>query len=71
MTVQNVQVVFVQFDKEKKMIKLLMKLEEEIKKWRKRYIENKQERLVTVKYNMAIKARKIDKEIAYLEKLKD
>lgn len=71
MTVQNVQVVFVQFDKEKKMIKLLMKLEEEIKKWRKRYIENKQERLVTVKYNMAIKARKIDKEIAYLETLKD
>lgn len=53
------------------MIKLLMKLEEEIKKWRKRYIENKQKRLVTVKYNMAIKARKIDKEIAYLETLKD
>lgn len=53
------------------MIKLLLKLEREIKKWRKNYIENKQERLVTLKYNMAIKARKIDKEIAYLETLKD
>ena len=53
------------------MIKLLLKLEREIKKWRKRYIENKQERLVKVKYNMAIKASKIDKEIAYLETLKD
>ena len=53
------------------MIKLLMKLEGEIKKWRKSYIENKQERLVTLKYNMAIKARNIDKEIAYLETLKD
>lgn len=53
------------------MIKLLMKLEREIKKWRKSYIENKQERLVTIKYNMEIKARKIDKEIAYLETLKD
>lgn len=54
-----------------KMIKLLLKLEREIKKWRKSYIENKQERLVTLKYNMAIKERKIDKEIAYLETLKD
>lgn len=54
-----------------KMIKLLLKLEREIKKWRKRAIENEKERLVTLKYNMAIKARKIDKEIAYLETLKD
>ena len=53
------------------MIKLLLKLEREIKKWRKSYIENKQERLVTLKYNIAIKARTIDKEIAYLETLKD
>ena len=53
------------------MIKLLLKLEKKKKKWRKSYIENKQERLVTLKYNMAIKARKIDKEIAYLETLKD
>ena len=53
------------------MTKLLLKLERAIKKWRKRYIENKQERLVTLKYNMAIKTRKIDKEIAYLETLKD
>ena len=42
------------------MIKLLLKLEREIKKWRKRCIENKQERLVILKYDMAIKARKID-----------
>lgn len=49
------------------MIKLLLKLEREIKKWRKRYIVNKQERLVELKYNMAIKARKIDKELAYLD----
>ena len=53
------------------MIKLLLKLEEEIKKWRKRAIENEKERLVTLKYNMAIKARKIDKKIDYLETLKD
>lgn len=61
----------VEEQKGNKMIKLLMKLEREIKKWRKSYIENKQERLVTIKYNMAIKERKIDKEIAYLETLKD
>ena len=53
------------------MIKLLLKLEREIKKWRKRCIENKQERLVILKYDMAIKIHKIDKEIAYLETLKD
>ena len=53
------------------MIKLLMKLEREIKKWQKRAIENEQERLVALKYEMAIKARKIDKELAYLETLKD
>lgn len=53
------------------MIKVLLKLEREIKKWRNRAIENKQERLVTLKRNMAIKACKIDKEIAYLETLKD
>ena len=53
------------------MIKLLLKLEREIKKWRKRCIENKQDRLVILKYDMAIKARKIDKEIAHLETLKD
>lgn len=53
------------------MIKLLLKLEGEIKKWRKRYIENKQERLVTLKYDMAVKAREIDKKLAYLETLKD
>ena len=53
------------------MIKLLLKLEREIKKWRNRALENKQERLVAIKYNMAIKARKIDKELAYLETLKD
>ena len=53
------------------MIKLLLKLEKAIKKWRKRYIGNKQERLVILKYDIAIKIRKIDKEIAYLETLKD
>ena len=53
------------------MIKLLLKLEREIKKWRKRYIENKQERLIALKYDMALKARKIDKELANLETLKD
>lgn len=61
----------VEEQKEGKMIKLLLKLEREIKKWRKRYIENKQERLVALKYDMASKERKIDKEIAYLETLKD
>lgn len=53
------------------MIKVLLKLEREIKKWRNRAIENKQERLVTLKYDIAIKIRRIDKEIAYLETLKD
>lgn len=53
------------------MIKLLLKLEREIKKWRKRAIENEQERLVTLKYDIAIKVHKIDKELANLEKLKD
>lgn len=53
------------------MIKLLLKLEREIKKWRKRAIENEKERLVTLKYNMAFKAREIDKKLANLETLKD
>ena len=53
------------------MNKLLLKLERAIKKWRKRYIENKQERLVTLKYNMAIKIHKIDKEIAYFDTIKE
>lgn len=52
------------------MIKLLLKLEREIKKWRKRYIENKELRLVALKYDMAIKERKIDKELAYLDAIK-
>ena len=51
------------------MIKLLLKLEREFTKWRKRAIENEHERLVILKYDMAIKARKIDKELAYLEAL--
>ena len=51
------------------MIKLFLKLEREFKKWRKRAIENEHERLLILKYDMAIKARKIDKELAYLEAL--
>ena len=53
------------------MIKLLLKLEREIKKWRKRAVENKQARLVILKYDMTWKVREIEKEINYLETLKD